>query len=64
MNTLAKISEAITAAFNWLLEKTRLKNSAKLQANTEAKTDQQIKDDATKTVKDGNLTDIRKANSE
>ncbi|EIP99468.1 hypothetical protein OpiT1DRAFT_03985 [Opitutaceae bacterium TAV1] len=61
---ISNVAAALKSAFDWCLEKLRLKNSAKMQANAEAKTDQSVKDDAGKIVASGDLDKIRKANAE
>ncbi|WP_043582609.1 hypothetical protein [Geminisphaera colitermitum] len=61
---IGKVADAIKAGIDWSLEKLRLKNSQKMQANAEAKTDQSIKADAAKTVASGDLKKIQKANAE
>ncbi|AHF92484.1 hypothetical protein OPIT5_29355 [Opitutaceae bacterium TAV5] len=61
---ISNVAAAVKSAFDWLLEKLRLKNSAKMQANAEARTDQEIKDNAGKIVASGDLEKIQKANSE
>jgi hypothetical protein len=61
---IGKVADAIKSGIDWSLEKLRLKNSAKMQANAEAKSDQEIKDEAGKIVASGNIDKIRKANAE
>ena len=55
---------AISSGFGWALERLKLKNSAAMQANAAAQTEQRLKDSATKTVAKGDIDAVRKAVAE